>query len=68
MHCLKTEKGIKFNKAEVEIYTQNEKEFQFFIKNNSTNSTQKSISELLFVSKGAYYLDASSTDKVGHSH
>ncbi|WP_338759413.1 efflux RND transporter periplasmic adaptor subunit [Bernardetia sp. ABR2-2B] len=61
----RTEKGIEFDKVEIEIYTQNEKEFQFFIKNNSI---QKSISELLFVSKGAYYLNASSAEMAGHSH
>ncbi len=61
----KNEKGIEFEKIEVEIYTQNENEFQFLIKDNSI---QKSISELLFVSKGAYYLNASSAETAEHGH
>jgi cobalt-zinc-cadmium efflux system membrane fusion protein len=61
----KTEKGIEFDKLEIEVYAQNEKEFQFSIKNNSI---QKPISELLFVSKGAYYLNASLGETGGHSH
>jgi cobalt-zinc-cadmium efflux system membrane fusion protein len=61
----KTEKGIEFDKVEIEINAQNEKEFQFLIKDNSI---QKSVSELLFVSKGAYYLNASSAETAGHSH
>lgn len=61
----KTEKGIEFDKLEIEIYTQNEKEFQFSIKNDSF---QKTISEFLFVSKGAYYLNAAGAETAGHSH
>lgn len=61
----KTEKGTEFDKLEIEVYAQNENEFQFFIKDDSI---QKSISELLFVSKGAYYLNASSAETAGHSH
>ena len=61
----KNAKGIEFDKVEIEVYAQNENEFQFLIKNNSI---QKSISELLFVNKGAYYLNASSAETVGHSH
>ncbi|WP_338814826.1 efflux RND transporter periplasmic adaptor subunit [Bernardetia sp. Wsw4-3y2] len=61
----KVEKGIEFDKVEIEVYAQNENEFQFLIKDNSI---QKSIYELLFVSKGAYYLNASSAETVGHSH
>ncbi len=61
----KTKEGIEFEKTEIEIYTQNENEFQFSIKNEVL---QKSISELLFVSKGAYYLNASSAETAGHSH
>jgi hypothetical protein len=61
----KTEKGIEFDKVEIEINAQNEKEFQFLIKDNSL---QTSVSELLFVSKGAYYLNASSAETAGHSH
>jgi seryl-tRNA synthetase len=55
----------QFDKIEIEVYTQNENEFQFSIKNDSFKT---SISELLFVSKGAYYLNASSAETVGHSH
>lgn len=61
----KNEKGTQFDKVEIEVYAQNENEFQFFIKDDSI---QKSISELLFVSKGAYYLNASSADTNEHSH
>ena len=61
----KTEKGTEFDKIKIEVYAQNEDEFQFFIKDDSI---QKSISELLFVSKGAYYLNASSAETAGHSH
>ena len=61
----KTEKGTECDKVEIEVYAQNENEFQFLIKDNSI---QKSISELLFVNKGSYYLNASSAETIGHSH
>ncbi|AFM04528.1 RND family efflux transporter, MFP subunit [Bernardetia litoralis DSM 6794] len=61
----KTDKGSEFEKIEVELYAQDKTEFQFSIKDNSIN---KSISELAFITKGAYYLNASSAETVGHSH
>ncbi len=61
----KNSEGTEFEKIEVEIYTQNEKEFQFSIKDDDL---QKTISELLFVSEGAYYLNASSAETVEHGH
>ncbi|WP_291727160.1 efflux RND transporter periplasmic adaptor subunit [Bernardetia sp.] len=61
----KNAKGVEFDKVSIEVYTQSENEFQFLIKDTSI---QKSSSELLFVNKGAYYLNASSAETIGHSH